>query len=748
MQTFCSRAGNSWPLGATPDEQGVNFALFSEHAEAVELCLFDSYGQQEVQRLALKKGEDHCWSVFVLGLKAGAKYGYRVYGPYLPEKGLRFNANKLLIDPYARELDRDFCWDKNVFPYDSKNLQKDLSLNDGDSAAIVPKSVVCERASSEDIAAIQAKKPGLSWAELVIYECHVRGFSQLKLELPADIRGTFAGLAHPNSINYLRSLGVSAVELLPVHSFIDEEFLVQQGLSNYWGYNTLNFFCVHRDYLSSGKREEFKQAVAALHEAGIEVILDVVYNHTAESNQFGPLLSFRGIDNLNYYRLEKSSARYYVNDTGCGNTVRVEHPRVMQLVLDSLRYWAGEMGVDGFRFDLASILGRDEKGFSNRAAFFQAVAQDPLLASCKFIAEPWDIGPGGYQLGAFPGQWSEWNDKYRDICRRFWTNENGVLPEFARRIHGSADLFEYSGRKPRASLNFICSHDGFSLRDLVSYRERNNIANKENNRDGHHANFSDNYGVEGPSQDANIDAVRWRQQRNFIATLMFSQGTPMMLGGDEFGRTQQGNNNAYCQDNEINWFNWPEHDEQAEALKAFTAHCIELRKAFALFTSEHYIHEPNTFSAEGRCSRWVNASGAAMSDDDWHHSNQNQLGWILQSAADAGVHSADEQAGPVASKPGEASDKTTTSEETAASEQNTSQKSGCMLMLLFNASDQDLQFHMPDEAGVKNWQCLLDSASSDGKAVVEKIESGASSFMCARSLQLLKAVFIESDSSE
>ncbi|WP_370979602.1 glycogen debranching protein GlgX [Agaribacterium sp. ZY112] len=702
MSDYGCLPGKAWPLGATPDEEGVNFSLFSEHAKGVELCLFDDIGQQQIQSIQLSKGENHCWHVYVQGLKAGVKYGYRVDGPYLPEQGLRFNRNKLLIDPYAKELDRDFCWDKNLFPYDSKSPQKDLSISDSDSSAMMPKGIVCELSSVDEIAAIEAAKPKIPWSDTVIYECHVRGFSQLNLDVPANIRGSFAGLAHPESINYLKSLGVTAVELLPVHSFIDEEFLVQQGLSNYWGYNTLNFFCVHRDYLSSGKREEFKLMVKALHEAGLEVIMDVVYNHTAESNQFGPLLSFRGIDNRSYYRLESGNERYYVNDTGCGNTVRVEHPRVMQLVLDSLRYWAIEMGVDGFRFDLASILGRNESGFSQSAAFFQAVSQDPQLSDTKFIAEPWDIGPGGYQLGAFPSQWSEWNDKYRDICRRFWLNEPGVLPEFAKRIHGSSDLFEYAARGPRASLNFICSHDGFSLRDLVSYRERNNLANKENNRDGHHANFSDNYGVEGPSDDAQIECVRRRQQRNFIATLMFSQGTPMLLGGDELGRSQGGNNNAYCQDNEINWFAWPELDDKAKTLKAFTARCIALRSELQLLRSEKYLHKPKDMSVEGQCSHWVNCFGNAMAHDDWHQGH-NQIGWMLESSLDGKRN---------------------------------------ILLLAFNAHSEALDFRLPEADGVEQWQCLLDTQNENGDAKQDYLSVGQASPMAARSVQLLKAVFV------
>ncbi len=687
-------------MGAVPDENGVNFALFSEHAEKVELCLFDDIGQKELHRIPLHRGENHIWHTYVRGLSVGSKYGYRCYGKFLPEHGQRFNSAKLLIDPYARDLDRSFNWDKSLFAYDLKNMQKDLSFDEKDSAAVVPKSIVTARKSPAEIETIQSRKPNVSWSDTIVYETHVRGFSQLNLEIPSTERGTFLGLAHPSSIDYLKSLGVTAIELLPVHNFIDEEFLVRQGLSNYWGYNTLNFFTPHHSYLCCGEPEEFLSMVETLHEAGLEVILDVVYNHTAESNQYGPTMSFRGIDNLNYYRLESSSNRYYVNDTGCGNTFKVDHPRVMQLVLDSLRFWAGEMGVDGFRFDLASILGRDKTGFNQRSAFFQAVAQDPLLSTCKLIAEPWDIGPGGYQLGGYPGEWSEWNDKYRDICRRFWRGDNGVLPEFARRIHGSSDLFEHSGRGPRASTNFIASHDGFTLADVVAYRERNNLANKENNKDGHHSNFSDNYGVEGATYDKDILAVRQKQQRNLLATLFLSQGVPMLLAGDELGRSQNGNNNAYCQDNEINWLDWNMLPKANADLLAFTKNVIALRKSYDLFISEEYIHKPEKLDKEHRCVSWVAASGEAMTDKDWHHSDKNVVGWVLQHV-------------------------------------NGDEKT--FLLVIFNAHAEDIKFTLPKEDGVSDWAVLLDTTNVTGLTDCEAVKPAASIRIEARSMRVLAA---------
>lgn len=701
MSVYDISTGQPVPFGATPKKGGVNFSLYSEHAKKIDLCLFDELGQKEIQRIPLFKGEGFCWHVHVSGLESGALYGYRVHGDYEPKSGHRFNSNKLLLDPYARDIDRDFCWHESLYGYDSKSNQNDLSFSDKDNAQFVPKSVVCNRKSEAEIELIQLAKPNVAWEDTVVYEAHVRGFTQLNLNLPSELRGTIKGLSHPEVISYVKSLGVTAIELLPIQGFISESFLDVQGLSNFWGYNTLNFFTVHQEYLQSGKQEEFLETIQALHAEGIEVILDVVYNHTAESNEFGPTLNFRGIDNKTYYRLEESSASKYVNDTGCGNTLKADHPRVMQLILDSLRFWAGEMGVDGFRFDLAPILGREHDGFNTRSAFFQAISQDPLLSKCKLIAEPWDIGPGGYQLGSFPSAWSEWNDKYRDIAKRFWLGEKGVMPDFARRIHGSSDLFEHSRRGPRASLNFITSHDGFSLADLVSYNERHNLANKENNRDGHHSNFSFNYGVEGETDDVLINKTRRRQQRNLIATLLLSQGTPMLLAGDELGRSQNGNNNAYCQDNEINWLDWSALQEKNNDLSQFTAKIISLRKAYSLFTTTNYIHKSEGLSKEKFCARWVSPFGKPMTNSDWHHSGKNILGWMLKSA----------EVGPPIT-----------------------------LLVLFNADSSGSEFILPEEAGVKGWRYLIDTVSETGDVTEDVVPVETNIYIESRSMKVLRAI--------
>lgn len=702
MKPYLFEKGDALPLGSDPRSGGVNFSVFSEHAERIELCLFDDLGQQEIQRIPMVRAENYIWHIFVEGVSVGAKYGFRAHGPFEPEKGQRFNANQVLIDPYARNLDRSFYWSSQHFAYEKKDALKDMSLSSKSNAAIVPKSIVCAKKTSVEIQDIQSRKPNVSWQDTIIYEAHVRGITQLNLELPSDKRGTLLGLADSSTLEYLTALGITAIELLPIHSFIDEEFLTQQGLSNYWGYNTLNFFTPHLGYLKSADPNEFLVTVEALHAAGIEVILDVVYNHTAESNHYGPTLSFRGLDNKSYYRLEAGKPRHYVNDTGCGNTVRSDHPRVMHMIMDSLRYWAAEMGVDGFRFDLASILGRDEKGFSSHAAFFQAISQDPLLSRCKMIAEPWDIGPGGYQLGAYPGEWSEWNDKYRDVCRRFWAGDEGVMPEFARRIHGSNDLFESAGRGPRASVNFICSHDGFTLADMVSYQEKNNVANKENNRDGHHTNFSANYGTEGQTDNEEILKIRRRQQRNLMATLFLSQGTPMLLAGDELGRSQLGNNNAYCQDNEINWIAWAHLQKNHSALRDFTAKVIKIRKSYDILRSPAYIHNPEDLDKEKRCARWVSPKGAAMKDEDWHRGDQNALGWILESLQG-------------------------------------NQKE--IVLILFNASASELSFTLPNEQDVLSWRLILDTWHENGLPENSSFSSHAVIHMQERTTKVLIAQF-------
>jgi len=567
--------GNDYPLGAVFDGEGTNFALFSEHAERVELCLYDADGRQQTARLDLPAKTHDVWHGYLPGVQAGTAYGYRVHGPYEPHTGHRFNPHKLLLDPYARAFAGAFVWHPSHFAFDRGEAAQDLEADRADNAGYMPKAVVGIR----DAELRTSRGMRTPWHETVIYEAHVRGMTMRHPRVPEALRGSFAGLSQPAVIDYIKSLGVTSVELLPVHAFIDEEFLVQKGLSNYWGYNTLNFFTPHPAY---GSGEAFRECVDRFHDAGLEIILDVVYNHTAEGNHLGPTLSFRGIDNRSYYRLLSTDSRLYVNDSGCGNTLDLSHPRVMQLVLDSLRYWVGELGVDGFRFDLATVLGRDEQGYHADAPFFRALAQDPVLAGCKLIAEPWDLGPDGYRLGQFPPGFAEWNDRFRDTVRRFWRGDAGQLPELARRLHGSGDIFEHHNRKPCASINFVTSHDGFTLRDLVSYARRDNHANREDNNDGHRENLSANYGVEGPTDDAEIDTLRWRQQRNFLATLMLAQGVPMLQAGDELGRSQQGNNNAYCQDNPLSWIDWPALDERGEALTEFTRGLLELRRRYRL----------------------------------------------------------------------------------------------------------------------------------------------------------------------
>jgi len=666
---FVLTEGVAYPLGATPMDGGVNFALFSQHAESVELCLFDDTGQQEIARLPLPGYTDHVWHGRVEGLPVGTFYGYRVHGPFEPQSGHRFNPHKLLLDPYAKAISGPFIWGDEYYAYDLADPSLDFSFERTDNARTMPKGVVVEPTAPPEPLA----KP-VPWSDTIVYELHVKGFTKLNTLLPEQLRGTYAGLGSEPVVRYLKELGITSVELLPVHYCIDEHFLIKRNLVNYWGYNTLNFFTPHPAYMSGRDPAEFKQMVSNLHEAGIEVLLDVVYNHTAEGNHLGPTLSFRGIDNRSYYSLLSQDARFYVNDTGCGNTLNVKHPRVLQMVMDSLRYWATEMGVDGFRFDLATVLGREEHGFDPCGGFFDAVRQDPVLNTKKLIAEPWDIGPGGYQMGHFPTGWAEWNDRYRDTVRRYWRGDAGMLPEFARRIHGSSDLFEHTGRKPYSTLNFVTSHDGFTLRDLVSYNQRHNHANKEQNNDGHHANFSCNFGVEGPTKNERIDALRVRQQRNLLATLLLSQGTPMLLAGDEVGRSQLGNNNAYCQDNETNWLNWQSLEKSHWDLREFVRNVIRVRREFPLLRSPFYIHKPEEQLIQaGYNIHWLNKLGEPMKEIDWSQPEERCLGWLLESVVNARcVH---------------------------------------CLLTLFNAGDKPVTFTLP---GGWYWVALLDTAAGDG----------------------------------
>ncbi|HED2925680.1 TPA: glycogen debranching protein GlgX [Klebsiella michiganensis] len=604
-ETFAIEPGDGQQLGANFDGKGVNFALFSAHAERVELCLFDPCGKTEIARLELPEYTHEIWHGYVPGLQPGALYGYRVYGPYDPENGHRFNPHKLLIDPYARGLEGDIEWNDAHFGYELGHEEKDLSFDTRDSAPFTPK---CKVVDPDAFDWQGENRPDVPWPHAVIYETHVKGFTQRNPALPPELRGTFEGLGHQASVDYIKSLGITSVELLPIHWFPDDRHLLDRGLKNFWGYNTLGFFAPASRYYGPAGIAGFRDMVRAFHDAGIEVILDVVYNHTAEGNELGPTLSFKGIDNFSYYRTMPDQHRYYINDTGTGNTVNTSHPRVLQMVMDSLRYWAQAMHVDGFRFDLGTILGREPEGFDPRGGFFDAVTQDPVLSKLKLIGEPWDIGPGGYQVGGFPPGWGEWNDKYRDTVREYWKGDN-VSNDFAARLLGSGDLYDLRGRRPWSSVNFITAHDGFTLNDLVSYNEKHNEANGEDNNDGHNDNRSCNYGEEGPTENQDIVAVRERQKRNFLTTLLFSHGTPMLLAGDEFGRSQQGNNNGYCQDSEISWVNWEALSDQDHALRHFTQRLIALRAEQPLLRRESW--------RDGLEIRWFNAGGGLQQSEQW-----------------------------------------------------------------------------------------------------------------------------------
>ncbi|HEY9267596.1 MAG TPA: glycogen debranching protein GlgX, partial [Mycobacterium sp.] len=601
--------GKAYPLGATYDGTGTNFALFSEAAETVELCLFDADGTETT--VTLPEVDGFVWHGFIPNIEPGQRYGYRVHGPHDPANGSRCNPNKLLLDPYSKAIDGNFDWNQSLFGY---NFGDPDSRNDDDSAASMPKSVVINPYFDWGV----DRPPGHEYADSVIYEAHVKGLTQTHPDIPEQIRGTYAAVAHPAIIDHLKSLGITAIELMPVHHFANDSTLIDKGLTNYWGYNTIGFFAPDAKYSSSpnpgGQVQEFKAMVRALHEAGIEVILDVVYNHTAEGNHLGPTLSMRGIDNAAYYRLVDDDKRYYMDYTGTGNSLNVGHPHSLQLIMDSLRYWVTEMHVDGFRFDLASTLAREFYDVDKLATFFELVQQDPTVSQVKLIAEPWDVGPGGYQVGGFPPQWTEWNGKYRDTVRDYWRGEPATLDEFASRLTGSADLYEHTARRPVASINFITAHDGFTLRDLVSYNEKHNEENGEDNNDGESHNRSWNCGVEGPTDDAEISALRARQQRNFLATLLLSQGVPMIAHGDELGRTQDGNNNVYCQDNELSWIDWASADTE---LMEFARTVSELRTAHPVFRRRRFFSgEP--LAEDGLPDIvWLNPDGTPMTGEDW-----------------------------------------------------------------------------------------------------------------------------------
>ncbi len=620
--------GQPYPLGATWDGKGVNFALFSAHADKVELCLFDSSGQHEEARIALPEYTDEVWHCYLPEARPEQLYGYRVHGPYDPASGHRFNPNKLLLDPYARAISGQLRWSDVLFGYRFGGPREDLAIDRRDSARYMPKCRVVDSAFTWD----HDRHPRNSWEETIIFEMHVRGFTIRHPAVGERQRGTFAALASPPVIDYLVGLGVTAVELLPIHAAITDRRLTDLGLSNYWGYQTIGFFAPDPRFLPGGSVDEFKTAVKRLHEAGIEVILDVVYNHTGEGNHLGPTLSFRGIDNLSYYRLDNDRRRYR-DVTGCGNTLNTDHPRVLQLVMDSLRYWALEMHVDGFRFDLAPALARENGEYSQSAAFFDAIRQDPAMSRTKLIAEPWDVGDGGYQLGNFPPGWAEWNGHYRDSVRRFWKGDKGLVAEMASRLVGSSDIFGYRGRRPWASINFVAAHDGFTLQDLVSYEQKHNEANGENNRDGHDANFSWNCGVEGPSNDPAITKLRDRQKRNLLATLLLSLGVPMLLAGDEFGRSQGGNSNAYCQDNETSWLDWQDIRPEDEALRGFVRYLTGLRRQHRVFSRPRFFRGEVVSEAGLKDITWVTQGGIEATDYDWGNHVALSLGYVLCGAA-------------------------------------------------------------------------------------------------------------------
>jgi len=664
--------GKPYPLGATWDGVGTNFSLFSEVASRVELCLFDASGAET--RIDLPEVTAFIFHGYLPNVGPGQRYGYRVHGPWEPENGHRCNPNKLLLDPYAKAVEGGVKWDEAVFPYHFN--EPETSRNDADSAAFMPKSVIIN--PYFDWAA--DRRPHTPWHETIIYEAHVKGFTMRHPGVPENLRGTYAGLAHPNAIRYLKQLGITAVELLPVHQFVHANHLLERGLRNYWGYDSISFLAPHNEYAASGQLgqqvTEFKQMVKALHEEGIEVILDVVYNHTVEGNHMGPVLSMKGIDNSAYYRTHQG--RYYMDYTGTGNSLNMRHPHVLQMIMDSLRYWLLEMHVDGFRFDLAATLARELHDVDRLSAFFDVIQQDPFISQVKLIAEPWDVGEGGYQVGNFPSLWSEWNGKYRDVVRDYWRGTDQTLDDFATRLTGSSDLYAANGRRPYASINFITAHDGFTLRDLVSYNQKHNEANKEGNRDGADDNRSWNSGAEGPTDDAGVNALRSRQQRNFLATLFLSQGVPMILGGDEFGRTQGGNNNGYAQDNEISWFDWEHMDD---GLRAFVARLIQFRQEHPVFQRRRWFHGRQVRGTDVSDIGWFKPDGEPMSDQDWQAQHARTVGVFLNGRA---IPTPDHRGEPVYDD---------------------------SFYLLFNAHFETMPFKLPTSPWGNRWETVIDTST-------------------------------------
>jgi isoamylase len=709
--------GKPYPQGATWDGTGVNFALYSEGATAVELCLFDDVDSREFETVAVRESTGHVWHCYLPAIKLGQLYGYRVQGPYEPERGERFNPAKLLIDPYAKAVAGKLNWKAPVFGYQLDSKEADLTCDSNEDFWGVPKSVVTTSHFDWE----NDRPPMTPLNDTIIYEMHVKGFTAQHPDIPNELRGTYAGLAHPVAVEYLKKLGISAVELMPVHEFIDDKFLLDRGLRNYWGYNSINFFSPESRYSASGDRGEqigeFKAMVKALHRAGIEVILDVVYNHTAEGNQMGPTLSFRGIDNATYYRLKDGEPRYYTDYTGTGNTLNVRHPQVLKLIMDSLRYWIQEMHVDGFRFDLAAALARELHAVDRLSSFFDIINQDPVISQVKLIAEPWDVGPGGYQVGEFPPLWAEWNGRYRDVVRRYWKGDDGQLAELGYRLTGSSDLYQRDGRHPTASVNFVTAHDGFTLQDLVSFDNKHNERNGEDNRDGTDQNFSCNYGEEGDTDDPEIVETRERQKRNLLLTLLCSQGVPMICGGDEIGRTQSGNNNGYAQDNPLSWTDW-NLDERKTALLDFTTRLVELRRNHPnlhrrKFFQDRPINPAETPQREvhGKGQKdieWLRPDGQEMTPEEWNS------GWVRCIGVRLNGNTLDDVNGV-----GELIVDDT-------------------FLILLNPHHEPIQFYMPPRDGAA-WEVVISSAAPQDE---EKriVEAGKPFELVPRSTALLREI--------
>jgi len=700
--------GQPYPMGATWDVKGVNFSIFSENATKVELCLFGSIDpKKETHRIQLLEKTHHIWHIYLPEARPGCLYGYRVYGPYDPQSGHRFNPHKILVDPYTKSIARGVRWEEIMFGYPLDHPSKDLEMDQRDNATHAPLCMVINSAFTwgED------RLPKIPWQETIIYETHIKGLTIRHPDVPPELRGTYAGLSCEPVIHYLQDLGITTIELLPVHHHASEFRLASTGLSNYWGYNTLAFFAPDLRYCSGTMNpvDEFKVMVRTLHAAGIEIILDVVYNHTAEGNHLGPTLSLRGIDNASYYRLLPENPRFYMDYTGCGNTLNMLHPNVLQLIMDSLRYWAIEMHVDGFRFDLASTLARELHAVDHLGAFFDIIHQDPILSQVKLIAEPWDLGEGGYQAGNFPILWTEWNGKYRDTIRRFWKGEPGQVAELATRLAGSRDLYEQGGRGPHASINFITAHDGFTLKDLVSYNEKHNLANGEENRDGSDDNISWNCGSEGPTDNPEVKKLRDRQKKNFMATLLLSQGVPMISGGDEIDRTQGGNNNSYCQDNEISWYNWDLDNEQKAFLK-FTKNLIHIHKTHPVLRRRNFFQGRHIRGSEIKDISWFSPAGREMNDKEWEEDFVRCLGVRL--AGDA-LEEKDIQGRPI---------------------------EGDTLLILLNAHHEEIPFILPTHKPGTQWSLLMDTAMEKNEPSNQARRGGGTFLLDGYSLALFRQV--------